>query len=581
MDSSTTQFRAGPANDSRTTGFVISQPNFVTKNVSDSLDKRLKYKSLSLSQNGSTENVDLLSSSCSTELRNKSASLHVANFGLMNEMDESGNGRLCKKSLDASVYLTSPLPQVSSSVKDLPRLFPPGRILHIVRKYPKSSSSRRASTESQRSEEDLEQGEEELKESCEKLTATKHAFKEYKSPSSKKNTPTSKSFQTVSPVTYQVIETDNKHFNELLISPRMLQDHIPDNLIKCMRAVLDESGGLKRPPTTKVNHRNQATTLNVINEQPNSVGTPMIEDIASPTETSKENVRKSKRRSVLESITHSFSSNETTAAVDPTKQQRRNSSHSLQKFLSFSRLKNVPIVKQYVLNSSNRRKVTQDHDHNDDGDDVKLTVNKNYVSSSVLDNGDPDSRFKQMLSQQRQFKSLSLCSYDNSHNSALTPAPLAKPESCSDLLNEIEEALSDKTFRLLRLAHKASADDQAAASSKEANEDEANSQTCAGSIYNNENEQDNNITFYDESFNFKNSLFELQNDQENEEVNQISNQERAIYRKHAIGNHRGVRSHHGQQLDDDNEVKSSIIWVRVELMIVFSYLSLSLSFLWN
>jgi hypothetical protein len=36
---------------------------------------------------------------------------------------------------------------------------------------------------------------------------------------------------------YQVIENSNTSFNELLISPRMLQDHMPDNLIKCMRAV--------------------------------------------------------------------------------------------------------------------------------------------------------------------------------------------------------------------------------------------------------------------------------------------------------------------------------------------------------
>lgn len=42
---------------------------------------------------------------------------------------------------------------------------------------------------------------------------------------------------TMSGPVYQVIENENTNFNELLISPRMLQDHMPDNLIKCMRAV--------------------------------------------------------------------------------------------------------------------------------------------------------------------------------------------------------------------------------------------------------------------------------------------------------------------------------------------------------
>jgi hypothetical protein len=46
---------------------------------------------------------------------------------------------------------------------------------------------------------------------------------------------------------YQVIETENENFNELLISPRMLQDHMPDNLIKCMKAVLEEPAP-KKPP---------------------------------------------------------------------------------------------------------------------------------------------------------------------------------------------------------------------------------------------------------------------------------------------------------------------------------------------
>lgn len=57
----------------------------------------------------------------------------------------------------------------------------------------------------------------------------------------------SKSSQALPGPVYQVIEADNKNFNELLISPRMIHDHMPNNLIKCMKAVLEEPAP-KKPP---------------------------------------------------------------------------------------------------------------------------------------------------------------------------------------------------------------------------------------------------------------------------------------------------------------------------------------------
>lgn len=84
------------------------------------------------------------------------------------------------------------MPQVQSSTTDLPKLYPPGRILHIVRQYPTDRHEKESA------------------------------------------------YESFAPPVYQIIENDNKHFDELLISPRMIQDHMPDNLIKCMRAVLDE-----------------------------------------------------------------------------------------------------------------------------------------------------------------------------------------------------------------------------------------------------------------------------------------------------------------------------------------------------
>jgi hypothetical protein len=85
-----------------------------------------------------------------------------------------------------SVYLSSPLTQVT---QDSPSLYPPGRILHIVRKYPHESLNERCKSD--------------------------------------------KSEKTI----FQIIEADNRNFNELLISPRMLQDHMPQSVLKAMKAV--------------------------------------------------------------------------------------------------------------------------------------------------------------------------------------------------------------------------------------------------------------------------------------------------------------------------------------------------------
>jgi hypothetical protein len=53
---------------------------------------------------------------------------------------------------------------------------------------------------------------------------------------------------------YQIVEADNRQFNQLLISPRMLHDHMPDNLIKCMKAVLEEPAP-KKPPRQTVTYK--------------------------------------------------------------------------------------------------------------------------------------------------------------------------------------------------------------------------------------------------------------------------------------------------------------------------------------
>lgn len=117
--------------------------------------------------------------------------------------DDQLNDRYAKISnLDNTDYstqveyacLNSPLPQVS---KDRPPLYPPGRIIHIVRKYPREPSNA----------DNLLQND--------KITDQK---------------------ATCSPI-YQIIEANNHGFDELLISPRMLQDHIPHNVLGAMKKV--------------------------------------------------------------------------------------------------------------------------------------------------------------------------------------------------------------------------------------------------------------------------------------------------------------------------------------------------------
>jgi hypothetical protein len=78
-------------------------------------------------------------------------------------------------------------------------MYPPGRILHIIQKYPFNDNNNNNNNEYTR-----------------KL---------------------GKSTSNSSRLTYQIIETDNKSLNQILISSRMLKDHVPDNVLKAMREV--------------------------------------------------------------------------------------------------------------------------------------------------------------------------------------------------------------------------------------------------------------------------------------------------------------------------------------------------------
>ena len=96
----------------------------------------------------------------------------------------------CDYKKNETVYFSSPITQVTQQ-EDTPSLYPPGRILHIVRKYPRAKN------------ENIFESNQQKKESS----------------------------------TFQIIEADNRSFHELLISPRMLQDHMPQSILNAMKAV--------------------------------------------------------------------------------------------------------------------------------------------------------------------------------------------------------------------------------------------------------------------------------------------------------------------------------------------------------
>ena len=102
----------------------------------------------------------------------------------------------------------------------LTKLYPAGKILHIVRKYSRHNFN------------DFNALESTTKSAAARNKATApfcYFFKE--------NETTRESKVDQSQPVYQVIEANNENFNEILVSPRMIHDHMPDNLIKCMKAV--------------------------------------------------------------------------------------------------------------------------------------------------------------------------------------------------------------------------------------------------------------------------------------------------------------------------------------------------------
>ena len=105
------------------------------------------------------------------------------------------------------VCLSSPLPQLT---KDPPKLYPPGKILHVVRDYSNGDNNNNNNKTSNRSS---KQQQPKLRDSNENSVSSTYT------------------------TGYKIIETDNKAYDEILISPRMWQDHMPQNVLTAMKAV--------------------------------------------------------------------------------------------------------------------------------------------------------------------------------------------------------------------------------------------------------------------------------------------------------------------------------------------------------
>lgn len=176
---------------------------------------------------------------------NNSTKDRISSSDLPTNLNQTLSQRSVTFSADTSFQ--EEVDQVQMRSKAGPRLYPPGRILHVVRKYPKTSFDNNRNSINVIMDNDFTK-------LNYQATMVNNNNKCLPAEKRVKFSPLQNSLSAHSLPVYQIIETDNKHFNELLISPRMLHDHMPDNLIKCMKAVLEEPAP-KKPPRQTVTYK--------------------------------------------------------------------------------------------------------------------------------------------------------------------------------------------------------------------------------------------------------------------------------------------------------------------------------------
>ena len=408
--------------------------NIITSQQNISLSDQETNELLSNNENITNNKTNLNSINNYLELNNNSNNLNVTR--------DSASG-LC--------IVNSPLPQVSSSAKDLPFLYPPGRILHVVRKYPRSQqqSNNVNSNKNRR----LETSSTNLKK--------QNPFNIFNSLSKKLMRKKKNENQTITssvPV-YQVIETDNHQFNELLISPRMLQDHMPDNLIKCMKAVLEDRAP-KKPPRQFTNDSNsddedndfkEICSLNINNQNLNII-TNKLENEYDEINNNNNNTNNNSNNNII--IENKKTQNKFYSNLNNLK-------------------KNVTLLKQY-----GQTFLTRTPSSIKKSEAIVNKVTKSSSASSLINKS----------------KVITV-----SPVAAAAPAPLAKPESISDFLNSFEDEENENE------------DNQYDNVSTDIKTNE-NYYSYLNTTNLNPNNRKDNLTYdlyYDDSINIKNPAFHL------------------------------------------------------------------------
>lgn len=164
--------------------------------------------------------------------------------------------------------------------------------------------------------------------------------------------------------------------------------------------------------------------------------------------------------------------------------------------INFENIKNIPCLKQYKNIILNNHITNASNNEKSDNTNLKSLFSNDLILK--LNKSDDITLEKLNKNLQRQVKSMSVCSYDKVAYSA----PLAKPESFSDLfhLEENMSLASNKSYKSKASKRKHMPTDKASINN---NQSDTSHNFC--------NEQDNDL-YYDDSINLKNPIFDLQLD---------------------------------------------------------------------
>jgi hypothetical protein len=274
-------------------------------------------------------------------------------------------------------------------------------------------------------------------------------------------------------------------------------------------------------------------------------------------ETSESN-KKANRQEGSTNLLECVEMNEITVAVEeatedslPSAVKNQQKNHS-----RFPLLRNVPFV-HFLSNSKQAFSVNAKSK-------LKYAL-KNKASTKANESMlDQNGQIPQQV-QKRHLKSMSICSYERFKATSTSAAPLARPESYSDIMSDMENSnyiiVSTGNRKTRERSSLTLLDSKAATTltnnsnflndaKKYANDqDEGDNNEMDYAEPFDANENENNMIYYDESINFKNSLFELQQ-------NKVKPSDDKAYSRSGM-----LAKANDDRLDNEEyELKSSVIW---------------------